>query len=375
MSIELAMKYNGEEDIVTATAIWVENTKIWKTREPCSPLPDCFGGENPKAGHGRLLGLDEGVLRDIINVDRVSKDGSRYGHGYNSKVPAPTDSEDMGFGGRVLFEYAILPTNTDLLEFNIEFDCTRRRETRSMKSKHGDIPGNVEIGGASYMDFPPDSDTANDDAAPFDEDNIPTKPDGSNEWRIYAWDRPGISNIGDGNTYSFWATKNNFEEYVRVKFDGSFSSNGNGLYGSRVSEKTKWHCVYYTKSGAGNKLEPDMQPISFSNPKKVGPGNGSCIVETFPDALNSAYTAYYIPSTTEWGLSRKNSGVVAKANVLPGSDPRKWILDISGIIRVTITEGVSSFGDNSRYEFSVFKTSIEKINKTDIGHISIDNSF
>ncbi|MBK7936960.1 MAG: hypothetical protein IPJ82_07600 [Lewinellaceae bacterium] len=380
--IELVMKYNGMEDVVTATALWVKNTRIWKTREPCPSSPPCIGIENPEAGgsgNARLVGLDAGYLQNLINIDRVSIDGSRYGHGFNSK----DSNSDKGFGGRILFEFLIYPTNVDFFsQFNVQFDCTRQRRTRTMKVTHGGTPGNTS---SSVVDFPANMDEANDDpSGSVDEDNTPTYVDVSFDgfpkgWRIYSWDRPGITDIEDGQTYAFWATKNTFKEYVRIQINNNFpgyNMNEDGLLGSRASNKIDWHCVYYTKSGPQNLLEPDIQSISFSNPQKSGPGNGICEVEIFSTSINSGYTAYYIPNDTRWGLSSPNVGTIVIADSLPGSNPKKWVLEHSGRIKVTITaEGSNNFGNNSLFKFSVFRTMTGKINNTSNSSFTVDNGF
>ncbi|MFN0014742.1 MAG: hypothetical protein ACKVU2_09360 [Saprospiraceae bacterium] len=376
--IELALKYNGEEDVVNATAIWVNNTQIWKFREECTPVPDCEGPANPEAGSGVLEGLDNGFLMNAINNTYRSSDGSRYGHGSNRK----NNNQDISYGGRILFEYEILPNDLVMSEFFVRFDCTRRRETRSMKPKYtnaledinADIPGGYEASWPSYANFLHPPDEANDDEQATDEDNTPIK--FNEKWRIYAWDRPSISNISEGSKYTFWATKNNFEEFVRVKIDGDFPGSGNGLYGSRTSHKKNWHCVYYTKNGPNDLLEPDNTSISHSYPRRAGPGDGACAVQIFSGASNSVFTAYFIPAENKWQFAQKGVGNVGQpANVVQGSNPRQWILVLPGIVQATITEGASAFGPGSRFEFSIFKTTSEKINRLDSTWFSIDNDF
>ncbi len=209
--IEIRIDYKNQHDKVRATAIWVDCPQSWHTRCPINE-PSCDQAlDNPLAGQGTLINLDAGGLKSTINTTRNSKDGSRYGHGYNGVVVDGNPKDDH-FGGRILFEFSILPllNNAEYVELGVEFDCTRRRRIREFSAIHGDKP--IETDNEI---FPFQLDDANDDqnSNNADEDNLP------NNGLLYSWDSPGTTNIHTGDIskeFAFRALKMNFEEYVRL---------------------------------------------------------------------------------------------------------------------------------------------------------------
>ena len=361
--IEVKLDYNGAQDVVKATAVWVINSRVWCTRDVCQP----FCAENPKAGEGRLSALNETNLENLINVLRVSKDHSRFGHGYDTKV----GTEDQGFGGRILFEYLIFPNDGNLSDLDVIFDCTRQKKIREMRTMHGKMPPGVSI---TPIDFPDEIganiDKPNDDESSGDDEyNVPTYTNAFDSypagWRTYAWDRPGITNINQGQGTAFKVGRQLFRDFVRVNIGETFES-GNSLQGSRVSDKIDWYSVYYTKSGANHLLEPDEQSVSASNPIRVDntSGNGSCTIQTLANANNAGYKLLYNSFQQKWELKNANDASINTATPLPGSNPKKWVITDPEKVTVTIIEGNIPFGNGSEFKFSVFKTIFVKINVT-----------
>ena len=64
---------------------------------------------------------------------------------------------------------------------------------------------------------------------------------------IYVIDGPGIGIVAGHNGY---VSRNNFKEYVRVRFDG-ITPSGNTVSGSRCSDKVPWHARFDLVKGAG----------------------------------------------------------------------------------------------------------------------------
>ncbi len=373
--IEIKMEYNGESDIVKATAVWLEESRVWVIRDTSCAGTGC--PENPIAGGGRLEAVLNSGLPTIINNLRISQDGSRYGHGYNTKI----GSIDNGYGGRILHEFLFYPLNTDPELLKVTFDCTRQRKTRVMMTPHGQVPGSDDIN--ERVDFNINSELPNDDPSQSDEDNIADytpnydgKPAG---YRIHVWDRPGIQGLSTiAQSYAFWATKNSFKEFVRVQIAGATPVNGNEYWGSRASEKYDWSCVYYTRSGLDNSIMiPDSDAVSCSFPQKVGIGNGVCNVILLPNAVNAGYYIVYSASQDKWALKSGNT-VLDTSMISSGSPgPRTWILNYLNILSLTISEKPSplvQFVSGSKFNFSIFRTSGSKVNSTSRNPILITNN-
>lgn len=399
--IILALEYDGIQDVVKATALWVVLSRVWTQRVGCEPSPICI--ENPEPVNGpldRLRALNGSSLQDRIS-ENISIDGSRYGHG-TCRRDAPTPpNKDQTYGGRILFEFLIYPTAVNFSLYDVYFDCTRQRKLREMIVEHGEVTGNICLdGNVRYkcQEFPQD-DSANDDEQSGDEDNTPAFLNESYDgypkgYRIYSRDRPAISDLYStlSKKQAFWVTKLTFREFVRIKVGEDFASgtniqaDGNGLIGSRASNKIDWHTVFYTRSGASNILIPDDQNISASEPQKDGTGkngNGTCSITFFASAKNAAYRLYYDSATTTWTLVDISSGPtpISTGLLQGGSNPRQWII-VSAFVRVVITEdpanpfgGVPNTNSSSTFTFTVFRSTAGKVNETNIGYYPIENGF
>ncbi|MBL7826946.1 MAG: hypothetical protein JNJ57_09975 [Saprospiraceae bacterium] len=258
-----------------------------------------------------------------------------------------------------MFEYKIFPTLAENIYQNlgINFDVTRRRKSRKLECAYGSTP----VSGAFNDPFPVLSDEANDDnnANYYDEDNIPS------DGYIYSWDAPGIPLYKqDGSIDSDWAfkcVKSTFEEFVRVGiWNGIPNSNANGLFGSRSSEKTPWHSVFYLKSASDLLLESDGSTASFSGIKEKGgaangnAGNGTCSIELKGSPISMGYTLKYFSG--KWDFN----GTEVVEN-----PPGKWIYDNGNNIKITIAKGSVPFYNDDKFVFSVFVSS-NKLNSTAI---------
>lgn len=372
--INIQMEYNGDADEVFATAIWLKNTGTWLTR--CTP-GDCGNPTvNPEAGVGRLKACG-GFLPTVINNSRISWDGSRFGHGTNIRI---SSTDDRGFGGRILFEFTFYPLGVDPTTLGVYFDCTRQRMSRTMRVPHGAVPG-YDYHKSDYTVF---SDIANDDTDNEDEDNIADVGlDPLEGYRIYAWDAPGLTATqNDANTTSFWASRNNFNEFVRVRMDGTFPEDGAGLLGSRASDKVGWSMVGYVVSGPNNMnmKKDDGNLVSHSFPKKSGPGNGTIAVNLLANAANAGYETRFNSSVQKWDLYSpfgSTAGPIATSGPFTGGVggvPRAWELIYIDKINLTITEGSTPFNAGSSFYFSTFKTTLGKINELKLGHTTVEDN-
>jgi hypothetical protein len=365
--IEIKLQYLTNFDIVKATAIWVQCPNSWHTRCPSPSNPQCDQAlNNPMPGQGILSNLDQDGLKNQIISVRNSKDGSRFGHGYNGVIADNGVPHDDHFGGRILFEFSVLPTlsASDYEDLGVSFDCTRRRNIRTFSGNHGEKPGVV-----LNEPFPAKLDYANDDNHDniYDEDNVPTN------GFLYSWDAPGYTNIYSTNSkkIAFKASKFNFEEFVRVEINGSIPNVGaNGLFGSRASEKINWHMVAYTKSGPGYIIEPDESIVSYSQPLVgINTGNGIIAVELLSAPQTDGYKLNYL-SGGKWRMKSSTTEIeVAESG-------GKWVLIDNNKVKVTITKGNTPFYPGDSFKFSVFKTEDNKLNETAEGSLlNIDKNF
>lgn len=337
---------------------------MWVTRCPTNNSSCSQSEDNPKPGQGILTKLDAENLQDRI-ADRISQDGSRYGHGSNGKN---SNNIDDHYGGRILIEYIVYPPSTNFSALGVFFDCTRRKKTSLMQCEYGKSIVNESVSFPSVEDF------ANDDMSnSADEDNEP------NDGKIYSWDTPGITYVSFDNSkkLAFKAIKMTFEDFVRIKVNETFPSNGGGLHGSRASHKVEWHTVLYTKSGVGNILMPDDQNISYSNPVKNSTGGaiggGSCVVELLTNPQTDGYTIVYNQGTNKWTLtSLSNVNIVSPP---PSGSPLKWVIEDPGRVKVTITNASPVFYTGNKFLFSVFRSSTGKLNETAESSYPVENGF
>lgn len=114
-------------------------------------------------------------------------------------------------------------------EQGVVFDVTRQ-----ISFKDWTIDAGVVSEKRPWKSFPA-IDESNDDASQSDEDNVP------DNQHVYSIDGPGEP---DDGSHAQVISRNNFYEFVRVRFDGNALA-GNNNDGSRCSDKVAWHVFYW----------------------------------------------------------------------------------------------------------------------------------
>ncbi len=151
-----AMREGVVQDGVKATAIWVNKKEAYQLRtDPTNPAN---------------LGIDNSELTDWIADNGDAVDGSYYGFGsFNPTANSPNN--DTYFGGRILFEFELLPNGieNELNALGIIFDIGRR-----IRKNRVEIEINDRAATESIIDFPGYVELFNDDGNEYlDEDTDP----------------------------------------------------------------------------------------------------------------------------------------------------------------------------------------------------------
>lgn len=130
---------------------------------------------------------------------------------------------------------------------------------RQIEFKDWTIDGGVVAERKPWKTFPA-GDICNDDSNQSDEDDTPKNN------HIYVIDGPGEFNNG---VHDQVVSRNNFNEFVRVRLDGN-ALDGNNDNGSRCSDEVKWHVFYWVekdgtkyKMRAGKTNEVEEGHIAF----------------------------------------------------------------------------------------------------------------
>ncbi len=374
--IKFEIEYNGHNDYALATAVWVDintSTQVWSSNTTVPVL----GVDLPDA--------DNIWMKESVNNSWVSASGQHYGFGphysgqpyYGSSTtyqhaltPILPGIQDKENGGRILFEYTVKPAGAEAL---VEFDCARQKKARPyqifdfIETPLPLAPINFPFETGKNIEY------ANDDGNSIsDEDNVPKNS------KIYSADRPANWIIQPTSPdLGFKINKITFIEYVRLQIKGKGSSAvGDGLFGSRCSNKVEWHCVYYLRRSTENrKLLADNAVASASEPNKTTlfGGNGNVVI----NVSNTSSTNYYIlmfsngidpndPSDDEWVLINSlGEGGLANRN----SDGQSWTLSYDGVT-INVFEGTIPFNENDTYLFNVFNSS-SKVNEIGLGKLDV----
>ena len=190
-------------DTVKATAVWAEKT-------------------DAKHTNGDALWMDAG--NPLMNIFNDSL-GGVFG-------PNFTTAQSGSFHFTIGFEFTVKPTGIGQ-EPGVAFDITR-----DIAHKDWSINGNAvlpEIIAGKDDDFDA-GDVSDDDSVPeVDEDILP-----SND-KIYSLDGPDDPVLALNEQI---VSRNNFEEFVRIAFDGVRPS-GTNDNGSRCSDNIPWHAFYW----------------------------------------------------------------------------------------------------------------------------------
>ena len=202
--ITFTLSYSGARDIVCLTGIWSEVTDVKHDKSDKwdnTVWPDMQGNVraliNQAGGfglrryqnatgvwwHGNVIGIEFTVYPSGIgNVNRVCFDITRQIHYFDEEV------------------YMGQPTKPD----------------------KEDWPNQVEL--------------PNDDTVNTDESDRPVNN------HMYSVDRPGATEAGWPNNIAWWASMNNFMEFMRVTFNGT-RPRGETVQGSRCSDYYLWHAA------------------------------------------------------------------------------------------------------------------------------------
>ena len=266
--IEFSATYNGNDDRVRATAVWVEKTNHWIERVS-TPIPQ-------QAGPLKNVG---NIVRFAILGD-VAKDGSLYGFGEFWKKAVPWDSDgnkDKKIGGRILMEWRVFPSGAKDVA---SFDVTRQRKTRTWSIEYAQQVFTPSVQNNMNFPFEPDTEPADSgQGEDVEEPNDDSEGSFKYEDRIpiadylYSWDAPSTFQTFDNNGVTedglaFRVSKNWFKEFVRVRAKCSpFNNYDATLQGSRASEKFDWHCIYYTNKDGEYEMAIDNENINYAFPK------------------------------------------------------------------------------------------------------------
>lgn len=252
--IVLTASYGNKQDIVRATAYWVD---LVNTYGETTDDPDLVG-----------LGVNECIKFQINN--NVQGSSSKYGFGKfrnNTKL-----------GGRILFEWQVLPS--DHLAYNlISIDGTRQRSTRNW-SVDMNLPTGPDCNFVlKEVKFPFDDNMDNE--LPNDDAYHPSKSDAcytaiTTLGKFFTWDAPSVvlsEEFEQGGAFplyrAFVDDKTNFLEYIRIApngydFNPLFIGAGK-LLGSRASDKIEWANAYYTRKNSNFLLSVDDSEYGFNH--------------------------------------------------------------------------------------------------------------
>ena len=372
--IEIKLEYQGKSDTVHATAVWVRKSSRspWRVRESQNGLPN-----NPVPGPGKdLPDLIDANCAALINITRISADGSRYGQGTHTKPGAA----DTLYGGRILYEFEVLPpedaTHRSVHDLGVRFDCTRQVQYRDWAI----YIGSGQVNSTGSADFPDeagqDNEVANDDDGTQGESNRPSHD------RIYQFDSPSEPIETPMDVTAFAVSRNTFREWVRVKLkdmasavEPIFEAPSNVPQGSRASDKYEWHHVRYLKRDGQGVLVEDNSAVSSCAPKLEGTGNGQIDVALLAGADTEGFTATYSISgnSKKWTLTGTSGGSVVDEKTGDVPQGTVWILTLGTKVRVTITQGSTAYATGAEYKFSVFKTTASggKKNETAEGSLGV----
>lgn len=372
--IEVEVTYNGTSDQAKATAVWVTRTQVWRD-DTKLPVPGT-GGTLPT--------LENTFLSGSINGRWISVNDYRYGHGDFNRGEWGTDigPHNKRFGGRILFEFAVAPVNAAKL---VNFDVSRQRKTRTGKNYYAvsteffPDPRNT-----NFPDEPSqndDNELPNDDSDGADEDPTP------NLSLIYSADPPATAKktnlkyksngIIEDTIVAFKVSKNSFREFVRVQVKANvFPYTGqNNVLGSRASDRSEWHCTYYTKRFDDmTTLSGDYNLVSSSIPlkfKNTYTGNGTAQITSLTnDVITDVFYLAYASAQNQWFLSSADVLAGFGQSGPPAADG-SWTITFSGVT-VLIKPGSIPFQSEFTWIFNTFRTAAPsgtKINEINLNAI------
>lgn len=228
--IGIQLKYDGVLDIVKATGVWARRTAYEASVKSAAdvlsdPRFSPIQTELPHAGVATILAQLDGTGLTPITPEHVSN--------------------------AILFRFTVEPPGVAKLS-GVRFDVTRRKEQRTWFLG----PDGTVLTSEFYpnpIDFPAwHPDAANDDTPEAGEVDESFYPDNRDD--MFSIDGPGVNGVPQPREQTV-VRRLNFQEFVRVRFDGTDPAGGevSGLLdGSRCSIFTDWHARIRLNNVNGN---------------------------------------------------------------------------------------------------------------------------
>jgi hypothetical protein len=203
------------KDTVRATAVWAN--KI--AHESQTRTTDAVFSEDPWT----VMGLYGPIL---AGISQFGGTGLRNPHAVHGLVNV------------IVQAWQLFPIGIESVS-QVKFDITRRGESNRWERSDG----NLALVPGAKITMPDRLDEVNDDD-PFVADE-----DGPIGRLMFVYDSPGLNPLPDPPVIEF-AQRKNFEEFMRVAI-GGVKPSGNGLTGSRASNKFLWKSLSQAKKVEG----------------------------------------------------------------------------------------------------------------------------
>jgi hypothetical protein len=358
-------------DEVRATGIWIERSNVFSIRgnnDDGSFVPDGLP-VNPDPWVDLDLDFDNfNPLISLIEA-RKSVDNSRYGFG---NFPNQIGDGDCSIGGRILFEYQVLPNDIRLNDLNVKFDIGRRRRSIVYRANRAQDDPSISINDP----WPVQVEDCNDDWNMGDNTNADEDREFSESSRhFYSFDGPSSYDVclaineGIGPNSLGIDFYSEFQEFVRVGIGESdiFFTNTDAVLGSRASYFDDWSIQFYamltdvnnTNSHRISDLKFQTKSASASHSEPIfltsdGIGNGDIHISYPSNIDNGGYTLYFFSGA--WFLYRNQDGGGSSNPVSSGSDSGdgNWSLTTSNGLEITISTGTTPWSEGALLYFNTF---------------------
>ena len=213
--IVITADYRGTQDSVAATAVWVD----------IPPTQGASVEDSTKSAQQVLSEFPWSTMPDDVKGYVTQEDGT----GLLPWNPAPLGGMQNG----IVMQFQVNPYRIVYEpERIVFFDITQRVECNYWILRED---GSERKFRTTRWSANPD--LSNDDVIgdpPYPESNEPDQPG-----RMFFYDAPGYLNLGIEPTDGRYVSRANFETFVRVSVGSDV--NGNGLLGTRASDKFLWH--------------------------------------------------------------------------------------------------------------------------------------
>lgn len=367
--IEIVLQYDERiQDRVRATAIWAEITRTFRVRgneDFVTPIPDGL----PNNPHPFLdLNLNFPINSSIINLisGRTAMDNSRYGFGPH---PLVVGEGDCNFGGRILFEFIIMPNDIALNDFGINFDIGRKRNSVVLDYP---INSSVPVPSAGNLPWPVQTENCNDDFDPETENGDEDRIFEIDSRELYSYDAPSAVNVYCNPIHNYKKFLTDFEEFVRFAFNqggnNPYGGNTDAIIGSRISDFIPWN-IDFTLQRIHNP-ENNGNPFDINNHKMAilrdevshsfpvmgagGNGDGNIEIELNQAALTRAYSLLF--HNNSWFLyEANNQQPLLNSNI---SENGPWVINLPEQFMLRITNGPVSFTPNTSLFFTVYRAPV-----------------